>query len=117
MSIPVVRIGAELEMLDGQVVKAVGTYLVTSMLPHLAIYKRPDGSLAESETIVYLRLKDKTVLDLGVRPDEEISRFDAKDVAVTGRLRAKLPPIPQDRAAPDPLPLIFVESVEALISE
>lgn len=51
--------------------------------------KNPDGTLRKATEVVNLWLDDDTIVDLDVRPDDEMAQWDEKRVVVTGTL---LPP-------------------------
>jgi hypothetical protein len=108
-----IRDGACLEQHDGQKVRLVGTYSVTSTGPHRLVFTRPDGTTGSTDQLVQLGLDGDVWVMLGARPDEEIAQLEGKTAVAVGKLIAR--PARSGRGAqPDPQPtLVQITSISA----
>jgi len=96
---------------DGQQVQIVGTYEAIDTRPHPNIRRNPDGTITKSFVIGRLTLDDDTTVQLGIRPDAELTALDGKQVIVTGRLEASPPLVP---GMAQPLPTPVLRSIESV---
>jgi hypothetical protein len=109
-----VKTGADVASHAGSAVRATGRYATVDLSPHKMLHELPDGRWVQVSKVVDLVLADGTRIGLQVRPDDEMTRLEGREVHVTGKLlgpqpRSDEPPM----ASPDPEPvLVDITSIE-----
>jgi hypothetical protein len=99
--VPEVRSRAGIDAHDGKIVRAHGVYAAQDTSPYPNVERGPDGKVRRSYVIGVLFLDDKTRVELGIRPDEELTANHKTRVMITGRLQAPQPVV-RCRAQQDP---------------
>jgi len=108
---PHLRSKEDLVTHDGQLVNIVGTYQAVDTHPHPYPRRGPDGKITMTYVIARLELEDRTLVMVGVRPEQELAELDGKKVVAIGRLEAS-PPLVPGMAQLLPMPTLrTVESV------
>jgi hypothetical protein len=109
---PNVASSADLGAHTGQQVSLVGRYEVIDTGRHKVAFTRDDGSTGMTNKLARVGLDDGAVVDLWVRPADEMAKLDGKRVVAVGKLIAAAAGGPDGAAEPDASPsLVQIESV------
>ena len=108
-----VKTSANIDTHDGQVVDVVGIYEIDDIGRHRVSATMPDGTVVQTNQVVYIKLEDGDIR-VGARPDDERATLADTRVVARGRL-LKDPPRPPDHVAQmTPMPtLVDIESIAA----